>query len=213
METLMLYCERTHAGLGAEPLNAISNVAFFVAAGAAWRAARKLNRVGASARWLVAVIVAIGIGSTLFHTFATNWARVLDLTPILIFQLSFLWLYGRRVIGWGAWASGALLVGFVAAAYAAGREFPHLLNRSLLYAPGFLCNLGLGIYHAYVRKAERFLMLAAAGVLTLALFFRTIDRAVCASFPLGTHFLWHLLIPLVLYLAVRALLPNMPESS
>jgi hypothetical protein len=32
-----------------------------------------------------------------------------------------------------------------------------------------------------------------AGILVLSLAFRTLDLRVCAGFPLGTHFLWHLL--------------------
>jgi hypothetical protein len=40
----------------------------------------------------------------------------------------------------------------------------------------------------------------------LSLLLRTADNAVCAQFPLGTHFGWHLLNAVVIYLAVRALL-------
>jgi hypothetical protein len=32
-----------------------------------------------------------------------------------------------------------------------------------------------------------------AGILILSLGFRTTDMAVCEAFPLGTHFLWHIL--------------------
>jgi len=212
MGTERLYCERLEAGLWAEPLNAISNLAFFLAAWLTWRAARSSKGNGAGIRWLVALMVAIGTGSTLFHTFATTWARILDLAPIMIFQLSFLWLYGRRVIRWGPVATGALLVAFVAAV-SVSRHFPDILNRSLLYAPGFVCNVGLGLYHSYTGKQARLVLLAAAGLLTVALVFRTIDMAICPYVPAGTHFLWHLLIPFVLYLAVRALLPNLTEDS
>ena len=36
-------------------------------------------------------------------------------------------------------------------------------------------------------------MAIGAAILAVSLFFRTIDDAVCARFPLGTHFLWHTL--------------------
>ena len=210
MGTLKLYCERLDAGLWAEPLNATSNIAFFLAAWLAWRAGAVRRQRGPAVQWLVGLMVAIGIGSTLFHTFATTWARMLDLFPIFLFQVSFLWLYGRRVVRWGVGATGALLVGFVVAIYIS-RAFPNVLNRSLLYAPGFLCNVGLGVYHWYSGKQEPFRLLAAAGVLTVALVFRTIDTAICPYVPWGTHFLWHLLIPFVLYLAFRALLANLAD--
>ena len=44
---------------------------------------------------------------------------------------------------------------------------------------------------------------AAAGVFLVSLCFRTIDREICAAFPLGAHFLWHLLNALVLWLLLR----------
>ena len=47
--------------------------------------------------------------------------------------------------------------------------------------------------------------LAGAGALfVLALVFRSIDQAMCPTFPYGTHFLWHLLNAVVLYLLLRA---------
>jgi hypothetical protein len=66
--------------------------------------------------------------------------------------------------------------------------------------------LVLGVFHATERRVARFTLLAAAGVYLAALFFRTIDNEVCPVLPIGTHFLWHLLIGLVTYLAMRALI-------
>jgi hypothetical protein len=40
---------------------------------------------------------------------------------------------------------------------------------------------------------------------------RSIDGAVCAYVPMGTHFLWHLLNGIVLYLSMRALILNLPR--
>jgi hypothetical protein len=82
-----LYCERAEPGLFAEPLNALTNVAFFVAAWAAWSLARRSRTAPADIGLLIALSIVIGIGSTLFHTFAAVWARVLDEVPILLFQL------------------------------------------------------------------------------------------------------------------------------
>jgi hypothetical protein len=48
--------------------------------------------------------------------------------------------------------------------------------------------------------------LEVAGVYLAALFFRTIDNEVCPVLPIGTHFVWHLLIGLVTYLAMRSLI-------
>ncbi len=58
--------------------------------------------------------VSIGIGSALFHTFATTWARLLDVNPILLFQLLFLWLYTRHVMELPAALAAATVVIFLA---------------------------------------------------------------------------------------------------
>src|SRR4051794_14524228 len=81
------YCERCGPGLLAEPINASTNLSFLIAAWAAWFLARRANALHAGTWGLIALSVAIGIGSALYHTFATGWARVLDVVPILHFQL------------------------------------------------------------------------------------------------------------------------------
>jgi len=45
----------------------------------------------------------------------------------------------------------------------------------------------------------------AGGVFACSLLLRSIDGSVCGSFGTGTHFLWHLLNALVLYLVGRSL--------
>ena len=42
-------------------------------------------------------------------------------------------------------------------------------------------------------------LLGVAGLFLLSLTFRTLDRAVCPVWPLGTHALWHILNAGVLY--------------
>ncbi len=118
-----LYCERISAGLWSEPVNASTNLAFFVAAWAVWGLARRLRALSTGIGVLIALIVTIGIGSSLFHTFATTWARVLDAVPILIFQLVYLWLYSREIIKMRSGYAVGLLLGFLVAAYF-GRQFP-----------------------------------------------------------------------------------------
>jgi len=206
-----LYCERLASGLLAEPVNAATNIAFFVAAWVLWRQARREGSGSGELSMLIGLMVAIGIGSGLFHTFAETWAMVLDVVPILLFQLAFLWIYSRRVIGWPAWAAATLFGGFLLASLYA-RGFPHLLNGSLTYALAITAILALGTYHWLAQKPSRFMLIGAAGVFALSLFFRTIDEAVCPQFPLGTHFLWHLLDAVVLYLCGRTLVAADPNS-
>ena len=62
------------------------------------------------------------------------------------------------------------------------------------------------MHHRATHPSEPPLLLAAAGVFTVSLFLRTIDAAACERFAHGTHFFWHLLNGVVLYLAARSLL-------
>ena len=198
------YSERTGPGLFDEPLNAVTNAAFLIAAWAVWRLARRRRALDGASGVLIALLIAIGIGSTLYHMFANEWSRLLDVLPILLFQLFCTWLYAREVMCAGAFGAVGILAAYVGIGLLTA-QLPHdALNGSLQYAPAWLFLLLLGTYHRAANKPERWVMLAAAGVFTLSLFFRTIDLQMAGVFPPGTHFLWHILNGGTLYLTARA---------
>lgn len=207
MDYIDIYCERLAPGLWAEPLNALTNLAFFIAAGAAWHLARRQQSLPISIVAAIGLIIAIAIGSTLFHTFATSWAILLDVIPILLFQIYFIWVYSRQAIALKSKYSAVLIVVFLFAC-SFSTQFKNVLNGSLSYAPVLLILAGFGIYHYKQEKRERFLLLAAAGVFLFALFFRSIDSAICPYFSIGTHFLWHIFNGVLLYLLMRGLILN-----
>lgn len=211
MAYLDLYCERLGPGLWAEPVNAVTNAAFFVAAWFLWRDAGRQGATAPESALLIALIVAIGVGSTVFHVLATAWAYWLDLVPILVFQITFLWSYARRVIGWPAAAAAAFAAAFLVVTLYS-RQFPEVLNGSLTYAPAIVVLLALGAYHRMSGRPGPWLLAAAAGVFTVSLCLRTVDAAVCPALPVGTHFLWHLLNALVLYLCARAVCARFDDN-
>lgn len=216
---IFAYCERGRdAAFWAEPLNALSNAAFLIAAAIAFRAwaAESGDRRGVVELALVALVGIIGVGSFLFHTFATRWAAVADVAPISIFMLAYLGYALRRFIGlsWPV-AVGGLGV-FVALLYVAETarcDGGSCLNGSLGYVPALAALAGIG--GGLLLKghpAGRWIATGAA-VFTVSLALRTIDRTICpytilfASRPLGTHFLWHILnatlLGLLLLAAIR----------
>lgn len=202
-----LYCERLQPGLWDEPINAISNLAFFIAAWFTWRLANGLNVKFYSVKLLIYLMIAIGVGSSAFHTYATGWALLMDVIPIMMFQISYLWVYTRRIIKLKFLISVILIVVLVISTLAT-RQIK-ILNGSLSYAPALIYLLGLGIYHFRAQKQNKFLLLAAAGGFLIALFFRTIDQYICSIFPIGTHFLWHIFNGVVLYFSMKGLLLNL----
>jgi hypothetical protein len=200
------YCERIGPGLLAEPLNAVSNVSFLLAALAAWVLATRTGTLSAGVRVQIALAASVGIGSILWHTYPVMLTLILDSVPILIFIIWFIWLYTRNVMGMRSlYAAACAAAAFVLGTFLA-LQYSDVLHGALVYTPGLIAALVLGVFHARQRTAARFTLLAAAGVYLAALFFRTIDNEVCPVLPIGTHFLWHLLIGLATYLAMRSLI-------
>jgi len=206
-----LYCERIDPGFWAEPVNALTNIGFVFAAWFIWRIAVREQAHNSSIAAIVCMIAAIGIGSFLFHTVATTFTRWLDIIPIFVFQLLYIWFYTRRVINLPFAVIGILLLVFLAASVY-GRQFPDIINGSLIYAPALLVIFALGLYHYRSQKVERSLLLVAASLFLLSIFFRSIDNIICSQFALGTHFLWHILNALVVYLAMCALIANLSSE-
>ena len=199
------YCERTAPGLLNEPLNAITNASFLIAAWAAWYLAQRLGRLSPGVQALIWIAASVGIGSIFFHTVPNGWTLILDIVPILLFLVWFFWLYLRSL----ARASTPLAVTAILAfllASASAPAFGNVLHGALYYTPALIFVLVLGVYHARERADGRYLLLAGAGAYALALVFRTIDQEVCPAVPIGTHFLWHSLVGLAAYLAMRCLI-------
>jgi Ceramidase len=199
------YCERIGPGLFAEPLNAVSNASFLLAACAAWILATRTGTLSAGVKLLLALAASVGIGSLLWHTLANSWTLILDIVPILLFLMWYIWLYTRTVIGMPLPFAVASVVAFLLGTFFA-IPYAHILHGALVYTPGLIVALVLGVFHASERRVARFTLLAAAAVYFVALFFRTIDQEVCPVLPIGTHFIWHILIGLVMYLAMRCLI-------
>lgn len=83
---------------------------------------------------------------------------------------------------------------------------PPMLNGSLQYAPAVLAFAGFTVV-AFVRRHPLRWWVAGAGAVFLAsLTARTLDIALCAAFPLGLHWIWHLLNGLVVGLVLQILI-------
>ena len=187
------YCERTDPGFWSQPVNALTNAAFLVAAILCWRMVGARRDFGLAL--LCVVLAAIGVGSFLFHTYAQVWAMMADVLPILAFILIYIHLATVRFLGAPFWAdllAASTYVPFSAIAARGVEAAAGPMNGSVGYTPVVILLLG---YAAIIRRGSpstaRGLAVAAV-VLCLSLAFRTLDAGICAAFPLGTHFLWHL---------------------
>ena len=199
-----LYCERTDPSFWAEPLNALSNAAFLIAAAFAYRDWQR-RRDDIAALLLIAVTVVVGLGSFAFHTLATRGAVLLDIIPIALFIHGYLYVALRRYLGLGVVVSLVIVAAFFAFTQGLTSVLPRgLLNSSVGYLPALAAMLVVGLI--VPAAATRRALLGAAAVFAVSLTFRTIDLTVCPSIPLGTHALWHVLNAVVLSLLLRAVI-------
>jgi hypothetical protein len=215
-----LYCERVSMDFWAEPANAWSNLAF--PAAVLWAAIAARRRGGASAEYwaLVWLAALVGLGSFLFHTFSNVWSEYADTIPIWSFVAVTIFVALGRVTGLrpgplvlaGLVATCMAMIVFVTATdpHRTAPMVPDPLNGSGQYAPALIALAAFSAF-AWLRKMPiRNLLLAALLAFLAALVFRSIDLRVCSEIPVGTHFLWHLMIALMVGFVLMVMLKTDP---
>jgi hypothetical protein len=202
------YCERVAPGFWGEPLNAVSNLGFLAAAIGIWFFARSTAPRGYPLAVLIALIF---LGSTALHTTATYWGGTADVFFIGVFLLYYVVLFPHLFWGmplrraWLALPVFAVVTGLVA-----------LATTWLIGSSGtYLSSLVALIVMATSLKGSpyRRFFWAAAGVFAVSVTLRSIDQPVCGAIPIGTHWAWHLLNAVVLYLVSRAAIIRWRELS
>lgn len=212
-QVLNIYCERgANPSFWGEPLNAITNASFIIAAALLLPRAREDGRALSS--FLVGTVFVIGVGSFLFHTLATRWSGAVDVFPILVFMLAAVFALTRRALD-GPWWLGVIgvagFVGLSALVRVVGPQIAPGLGAFLLYAPAVIVLFiaAAGLIAAGVSAGS--VMFAAAVVFLVSLTFRTLDQPFCGFFTIGdvaigSHFIWHVLNGVTLYLVTRAVI-------
>lgn len=225
-EQIFIYCERGQdPAFWAEPLNAVTNGAFIIAAAVATRdhLSAPAGRRTLSPAFLILLTYIIGVGSFLFHTYATRWAALADTIPIALFMLAYFGFLLRRFLGlpwivvlagvaafYGAiWYAGTIQCRYDELLPITSRAGARCLNGTVSYGPAFIALIGAAILLALLRHPA-WRLIGAAGIVFLAsMTFRTLDLELCnrirvGDLVLGTHFLWHVLNAVTLYLLLRA---------
>lgn len=207
------YCERLSTDVWAEPFNAVTNLAFILAAvmliPPLVRSRASMIRT-ADIVLLVGLLFAIAIGSLLWHTLATAWAELADVIPILLFillyLLSFLYRIAKlntpQVLGWfGLFlvVNSGLTI-FIPA---------NSLNGSIFYLPAFIALILIGLYARHIQHTAAHRWLLSGAIFGLSIVLRSLDKIVCPSWPTGSHFLWHILNAYVLYSVTLALMNSL----
>jgi Ceramidase len=235
-EHVFLCCERgTDTALLAEPINAASNAAFLLAGWVGlqlvlWRPPEERN---ADLFLLPVLVLFIGFGSLAFHLYADRGTALADVVPIAVFMLVYLGFALNRFLRVPPGFSVLAVIGFMAMmaltsqvqctggavgflGEAADGAKP-CLNGSVFYLPALIALIVVGLLlREREHKAAPWLLWAAA-IFAVSLTLRSLDLALCDKVlidgrKVGTHFAWHTLNALALFLLLRASLVTAPQS-
>ena len=235
-ERVFQYCERgTNEALLAEPVNALSNVAFLLAALAGFLIVlrRPSEERNADQLLLPVLVLFIGLGSLAFHLYANSAAALADVVPISVFMLVYLGLALNRFLGVPpAWTT-LLVIGFTAIVAITmqvrcgeggvisftGLDAEGLkpcLNGSLFYFPALAGLIAIGLALSERGHKAAPWLLSAAAIFAVSVTLRSLDFALCDKVVLegrkiGTHAAWHILNAFVLFLLMRASLEGGPR--
>jgi len=213
MEQVDGYCERVGLELWAEPLNALTNLGFLLAAYALGRYLTTIEaQTGArdlQSRALIYILWAIGLGSLAFHTFATVWAGIADVLPIIIIILAYVYLALRRFFGLPVAAALLGPPALIGMAYIFGQTG----FAGATYMPALLGMILLSLAAALRGQSEIGYGLAVSSlVFGVSLGLRTIDEPMCTQIVIGTHWAWHVLNALTLYLVIKLHIDQHPKA-
>jgi hypothetical protein len=205
--SLDIYCERTDAGLWAEPVNALTNL-LIICAGFFGLAQVRSRGTGVYAKALSWWVVVIGFGSLLFHTTAIELTKWADIIPIATFTLAMAIFCLRRFSGLDWSRTVAYLVSYLAIVSIVTWLIPSWLseatNGTTAYLPALAGFAFFGIVALIHGSPAGWYCIACAIILSAGFVFRAVDQGVCEAFPLGTHFIWHVLIALMLAVNLMA---------
>lgn len=194
------YCERVAPGLWGEPLNTLTGLAFLAAGLWFLRGPAAADR-----RLAAAALALVGLASALQHAVAQVWTVPLNLAA------NHLFLAALYALGFSRLAAlslpRAILAGIAAALVAdrAGAALAATLPPASSAVAAYLPILALLLLAAAGAGRRRGLLVLSALALAGGLPFRLADAAWCATWPQGTHWLWHLFNAASICLAMAAL--------
>lgn len=230
------YCERGLAtSLWGEPLNAISSLAFVIAAGVAMWPMRRtfFDLSDKSLLGLMVLGVFVGVGSTGFHLWPTPVTRAGDVAPIALFVGWYLAWSVRAILGVGrGGALATVMVLAMASGLAASLKCPTVvagppavsvacLNGSFAYVPVLAALIAMAVASHLRRHVTSRYLMGAGIAFAAAIVCRSLDFELCAatrlvSRPIGLHWLWHILAATAMYLLLRGAVrhaTSVPESA
>ena len=203
-------CERTEPGIWAEPLNVSSSFSFFIAAIMLLRF--YLNNKEITSKWILDIhiltgtLILIGAASVVFHMAPSYYTELADIIFIVLFINVYFFSVMVRIAGVQGASLFVVYMAFLGSTHILVDQFPNAMNDSIGYLSTMFTLIFIAFYLNIRRRpaARAFLIAAMIGVLSL--FFRVIDNEICGSFKYGTHFIWHILNAVLIYILLKQLI-------
>ena len=189
------YCERNSIETFAEPLNAISNVAF-VLCGIIF-----FLRKGMIKNPLPYSVILIGLSSFLFHYIPISFFSTLDVFSILLFVVLYNTLLTKKILNYSYFKSALSSFILILLSFLLGILFSKTIISTSSFYLGLLSYM---IYIAFLLKKVSNIkyFLIAIILFSISLIFRSVDIYLCDFISFGTHFVWHILNSLVIYFLI-----------
>ena len=199
MDNIFFYCERTSSDILGEPINFFTNLFFII-----FSVLLLFNKSILNKKYALLIFL-IGVGSMLFHSIPNRLTGFLDIFFIISFIFYYIFtLYIKLNIK--KYISAIISIVFIVICFVFGIFSKNtLLGSSAFYLPIIFHMLFLYLYFLNNKKIYMYhnLFLFILVLFSFSLLLRSVDLYLCNLFFIGTHFLWHILNALVLYLLVK----------
>lgn len=204
--TFPQYCEQVAGFWLTQPLNVITNLAYIIGGVYLYRYVKVNNLNRNLGIILSGLMIALGVGSTAWHSHKSIPTIMMDEVPIYLFILLSIFILTKSLTKSFLNTLGAM--GLVAIIY-------HVI---FTYIPG------AGVYSGSLKYAFALFVFVALSMLVvkkygqeynfstplcifaIAIALRSVDLYICQYFPLGTHFLWHILVAAAMYTGSKVIL-------
>ncbi|OGY27920.1 MAG: hypothetical protein A2802_02600 [Candidatus Woykebacteria bacterium RIFCSPHIGHO2_01_FULL_43_29] len=196
-------CEKAW-GLISEPVDTVSNIAFFIATYLIYRLYKKYNLSGFRFNLLIILVMLIGLGSTVYHAFNNVYTALFDLLPIYFFVFYSLYSFTSFLSKSTAIRIGTPLTLFIIQIGFRAMELPlfifgmptfHLFNILFILA------LSSWAYRRVGKMVNGIFPIVIS--YSLGILMRYFDLTICPINGVGTHFLWHISVAFATYYTAR----------
>lgn len=186
-------------------LNQFSNIAFIIGAIYTWHTWKQLDSDDYFSLLLIILVALIGLGSFIFHTFPSDKTIWVDLIPIQIFGLSYFAYIGTKYFKASNFKIFLALVAFFFARQYWIVYMPRgALGGGIIHIPTLFLLLTCSLLLLSKYKKFSAMLLTAGIIYILALIIRAFDKQITMEFPIGAHWIWHILTALTASILILA---------